>query len=60
MLSDKERLILDIINDVQESLSESQLERLKLSLYQRIAPLDIKTAEANIVPSEVSNQRIIN
>lgn len=60
MLSEKERLILDIINDVQESLSESQLERLKLSLYQRIAPLDIKTAEANIVPSEVSNQRIIN
>ena len=59
MVTEKDRLILDVINDVREELSDNQLEKLKLSLFQRLLPLDVKTAEANIVPYEQTNEQFI-
>ena len=58
-MTEKDRLILDVINDVQEELSDNQLEKLKLSLFQRLLPLDVKTTEANIVPYEQTNEQFI-
>ena len=59
VVTEKDRLILDVINDVREELSGNQLEKLKLSLFQRLLPLDVKTAEANIVPYEQTNEQFI-
>lgn len=59
MVTEKDRLILDIINDVREVLSDDQMEKLKTSLFQRLLPLDVKVAEANIVPYEQTNERFI-
>lgn len=59
VVTEKDRLILDVINDVREELSDNQLEKLKLSLFQRLLPLDVKTAEVNIVPYEQTNEQFI-
>ena len=59
MVTEKDRLLLDIINDVREDLSDEQMEKLKISLFQRLLPLDVKPTEANIVPYEQTNERFI-
>ena len=59
MVTEKDRLLLDVINDVRDELSDEQMEKLKLSLFQRLLPLDVKPTEANIVPYEQTNERFI-
>ncbi|WP_051179994.1 tyrosine-type recombinase/integrase [Selenomonas ruminantium] len=59
MLSEKERLVVDIVNDMHGELSDEQMGLLKQVLYTRVMPLEIKLAEANIVPVEQTNVNLI-
>lgn len=59
MLSEKERLVIDVVNDMHSVLSDEQMSKLRQSLYTRVMPLDIKAAEANIVPVEQTNTNLI-
>lgn len=59
MLSEKERLVIDVVNDMHSVLSDEQMSKLKQSLYTRVMPLDVKAAEANIVPVEQTNTNLI-
>ena len=59
MLSEKERLIIDIVNDMVDAISEEQMDKLKLSLYKRITPLEVKPAEANLVVYDQPNNKLI-
>lgn len=59
MLSEKERLVIDVVNDMHSVLSDEQMSKLRQSLYTRVMPLDIKAAEANIVPAEQTNTNLI-
>ncbi len=59
MLSEKERLVIDVVNDMHGVLSDEQMSKLKQSLYTRVMPLDVKAAEANIVPVEQTNTNLI-
>lgn len=59
MLSEKERLVVDIVNDMHDKLSDEQMGELKQVLYTRVMPLEIKAAEANIVPIEQTNMSLI-
>ena len=59
MLSEKERLIIDIVNDMVDAISEEQMDKLKLSLYKRITPLEVKPAEANLVVYDQPNSKLI-
>ncbi len=58
MLSEKERFVVDVVNDMYGKLSDEQMSELKQSLYMRIMPLEIKMAEANIVPIGQTNINI--
>lgn len=59
MLSPRERLVIDILNDMQPYLDEEQMSKLKVQLYIRLQPLEVKEAEANIVPYEETNEELI-
>ena len=59
MLSPRERLVVDILNDMQPYLDEDQMSKLKVQLYIRLQPLEVKEAEANIVPYEETNETLM-
>lgn len=59
MLSPRERLVIDILNDMQPYLDEDQMSKLKVQLYIRLQPLEVKEAEANIVPYEETNETLM-
>ena len=59
MISQRERLVIDITNDMSGKLSNAQLDELKRVLYVRVAPLDIRAAESNIVPYGSTNNNFI-
>lgn len=59
MLSLREKLVIDILNDMTPYLNSEQMSELKEKLYIRLQPLDIKEAEANIVPYEETNEVLI-
>ncbi len=59
MLSEKERLVIDIVNDMNGKINDEQMEELKQAIYKRVMPLEIKAAESNIVPFDQTNTNLI-
>lgn len=59
MLSEHDRLILDIINDMHGIINEEQMNQLKKSLAVRLGPLRIERQEANIVKRENNSDELI-
>ena len=59
VLSEKERLIIDIVNDMVDVISEEQMDKLKLCLYKRISPISwsskFESSETDIIKSFVIN-----